>query len=117
VRTAAFFVARNGPCSRRRKKLKLAIPEPFSLFHLPSASSQDLIFLNTTIFQFCSVLLGVQKNRPKGARRSQMKNQVNKLLVINKVQRRLQRLASKGEPAPLQRGEILLSSFSFIPKD
>jgi len=41
VRTAAFFVARNGLCSERRKRLKLAIPEPFSLFHFFWASKRN----------------------------------------------------------------------------
>jgi hypothetical protein len=40
VRTAAFFVARNGTCSERRKRLKLAIPEPFSLFRFFWASKR-----------------------------------------------------------------------------
>jgi hypothetical protein len=79
VRTATFFVARNGPCSERRKRLKLAIGFAELAYRLGSGA-----------FFFVSFAFGeLSAIRRIGSfgRAKEMKNQVTKLLDINKVQR------------------------------
>jgi hypothetical protein len=88
VRTAAFFVARNGPCSERRKRLKLAIGFAELAYRLGSGAFffvsfafGELAGFNFLKNNYLSILLG------SFGRAKEMKNQVTKLLDINKVQR------------------------------